>query len=83
MQYSRLIDASHAGDYKINVAFKDGTKADIDISDQLWGELFEPLQDKDFFSKLKFDAEIRTVVWPNGADLSPEFIYERAKQAMN
>jgi hypothetical protein len=83
MKYSRLIDANYAGDYKIHVSFKDGTSADIDISDQLWGELFEPLKEKSFFGKLKFDDEIRTVVWPNGADLAPEFLYERARQAAN
>lgn len=80
MRHSRLTEASYVGDYKIRVAFQDGITSDIDISDCLWGELFEPLKDKSVFKHLRFDNEIRTVVWPNGADLAPEFIYARAKE---
>ncbi|MDX2073853.1 MAG: DUF2442 domain-containing protein [Alphaproteobacteria bacterium] len=82
MKYARLTDATYAGDYRIHVVFKDGVNADIDVSDQLWGEVFEPLKDQSFFRQLRFDNEIRTVVWPNGADMAPEFLYERAKQAV-
>ena len=81
MKYSRLINAKHVHDYVIHVAFKDGVEANIDISDQLWGEVFEPLKDKSYFQQLRYDSEFHSVVWPNGADLAPEFLYERAKQA--
>jgi hypothetical protein len=83
MKYSRLVDASYVRDYVIHVAFKDGLEADIDISDQLWGEVFEPLKDKAYFQQFRFNPEIHTIVWPNEADLAPEFLYERAKQASN
>lgn len=81
MKYSRLINVNYVRDYIIHVAFKDGLEADIDVSDQLWGEVFEPLKDKSYFQQLRFDSETHTVVWPNHADLAPEFIYERAKAA--
>jgi len=41
---------------------------------ELYGELFEPLKDKDFFSS--FTLEGRTLSWSNGADFAPEFLME-------
>ena len=45
---------------------------------QLWGEVFEPLKDTDVFRCFRVDTELDTIVWPTGADLAPEFLYERA-----
>ena len=42
--------------------------------------MFEPLKDPDVFRALRVDEELRTIVWPNGADLAPEYIYYRAFQ---
>jgi len=81
LPYARLLEASYAGDYKVSLRFSDGISGCIDLSDQLWGEMFEPLKDKKLFAQLKVNPEIPVLVWPNGADLSPEFIYERTKQA--
>jgi len=33
------------------------------------------LKNVSIFSKLKVDDEPETIVWPNGADLAPEYIY--------
>jgi len=33
-----------------------------------------PLRDPGAFAEGRFDDEIGTVVWPNGADLAPEFL---------
>ena len=41
--------------------------------------VFEPLKDIDEFRKVTLDRDIRTIVWPNGADFAPEFLYERLK----
>jgi hypothetical protein len=38
----------------------------------------EPLADPAFFAKAFFDPEGRTVAWPNGFDMAPETLYERA-----
>ena len=61
-------------DLVIEVAFADGFKREVDLSDELTGEVFEPLRDKAIFRQVRFDPEIETAVWPNGADLAPEFL---------
>jgi len=81
MSRARLIEASYAGDYNVALRFSDGVAGVIDLSDQLWGEMYEPLKDKALFSQLRIDPEVPVLVWPNGADLAPEFIYERTKEA--
>ena len=74
----RITDASCAGGYRIAVAFEDGTHGEIDLESELWGEIFEPLRDPDQFRSFRLDPDLQTIVWPNGADLAPEFLYEQA-----
>ncbi len=38
----------------------------------------EPLADHAFFAQVRVDPEIGTAVWPNGVDMAPETLYERA-----
>ena len=61
--------------YVIDVTFRDGTQRRHDLESDLWGPVFEPLRDPAFFARVAVDPEHGTVVWPNGADLSPEFLY--------
>ena len=77
----RVIDARHAGAYRVWLRFADGLTGEIDLESELWGEVFEPLKDVGEFAKLRADLELETIVWPNGADFSPEFLYEKVKQA--
>lgn len=73
----RLIEATYAGGYLIRLAYDDGTSGVIDLESELWGEMFEPLRDVAVFRSFHLDLELQTVVWPNGADFAPEFLYER------
>ena len=36
--------------------------------------MFGPLRDPAAFAGARVDPELRTVAWPNGADLAPEFL---------
>jgi hypothetical protein len=45
----------------------------------LYGEIFEPLKDKKVFAQVRVYLEFRTLVWPNGADFAPEFLYEKVR----
>ena len=76
MNTPRLETAEYAGDYKLRLTFSDGKSGIIDLQDQLWGEVFEPLKDKAQFRLFKVDDELSTVSWSTGADLAPEFLYQ-------
>ncbi|MCC5451490.1 DUF2442 domain-containing protein [Rheinheimera sp. UJ51] len=66
--------AKYVTGYKIWVAFDDGSSGEIDLNGELSGPVFEPLKDIAVFRKVSVDPELETVVWPNGADLAPEFL---------
>ena len=74
----RLTRATYLHDYKIRVTFDDGREGILDLENELWGEVFEPLKDTSVFRSFRMDTELDTIVWPTGADLAPEFLYERA-----
>lgn len=62
--------------YTLRVSFNDGTQQVIDFEPVLYGESFAPLRDTEFFNKVRLDPEIRTLVWPNGADFDPYVLHE-------
>lgn len=72
-----VLHAEYRGEFKIRVVFNDGVDATIDFSDWLTGPVFEPLNDPSYFAR--FFVEGGTVTWPNGADIAPETLHERAK----
>lgn len=62
-------------EYQLRLTFNDGMTREVDLSGDLWGEMFEPLKDPEFFRQARVDAESRTVVWPNGLGLDPEVLH--------
>ena len=54
---------------------------EIDLKDELWGEVFEPLKDPAVFKRFRVDRETNTIAWETGADLAPEYLYERVARA--
>lgn len=66
--------------YMLKVHFSDGTSGEIDLSDELSGEVFEPLRDQEYFAQGRLNQELNTVCWPNGADLAPEYLYQRCQE---
>ncbi len=51
----------------------------MDLKDELYGEVLEPLKDIERFKSFKVDPDPETIVWDNGADLAPEFLYDKMK----
>lgn len=69
-------DAKYLHDYVIWLRFNDGAEGEIDLREELEGEMFEPLRDLEKFRRFYVDPELETIVWENGADLAPEFLYD-------
>lgn len=69
--------AEYRSEFKIHLAFNDGTEGVVDFAEWLEGPIFDPVRDPTFFPR--FFVEAGAIVWPNGADIAPETLYERAK----
>ena len=72
-------EAIYRHDYIIWLRFNDGAEGEVDLADELEGEVFGPLKDINRFKSFKVDPILETIVWENGADLAPEFLYENVK----
>jgi len=75
----RLVEARHVAGYVVWLRFRDGTAGEVDLSAELRGPVFEPLRDLEVFKQFHIDPEFHTLVWPNGADVAPEFLYHAAR----
>lgn len=73
----RIIAARYVDGFAVWLHFADGAEGTIDLSADLAGPIFEPLRDQALFAQVLLHPELKTLVWPNGADLAPEFLYER------
>ena len=71
-----VTEAKYLRDYVIRVHFNDGAAGEVNLAGELEGEVFGPLKDISLFKAFKVDPELGTVVWKNGADLAPEFLYD-------
>lgn len=86
----RVTGVRIVGDYTLEVEFADGSKQNSDFRPVMAGEMYAPLLDRSLFKEVTVDAEVHTLVWPNGADFDPAILHdwpiyeeafrERAKQ---
>jgi len=57
----------------MRLLFDDGVVRDVrHAPGEGRGSLVSPLDEAEFFAKVRVDVEAGTVVWPNGLDLAPE-----------
>ena len=74
MMMPTVISAEYEGGHRIRISFSEGTVKTLDFRQWLRGPIFEPLKDPSYFRRFFIDAG--TVVWPNGADIAPETLFE-------
>jgi Protein of unknown function (DUF2442) len=76
----RVTEVEPLGGFVLRLRFNDGTERIIDLEDRLHGEVFEPLkEDPELFRAVKIEGP--TIVWPNEADLAPEFLHSAGRSA--
>jgi Protein of unknown function (DUF2442) len=70
----RVKEARYIANYTVWVRFSDGAEGEVDLANELYGEMFDPLKAPEYFKSFRVHPELHTLVWPNGADFAPEFL---------
>lgn len=68
--------------YKMNLWLNNGESVEVDLKNELEGEIFGPLKKLEYFEKAYLNKESGTAPWPNGADFAPELPLELGKQEL-
>lgn len=78
----RIVAAEPREGFVLWLRFSDGATREVDLADELWGPMFEPLrEDPKLFREVQVDEELGTIVWPNGADMDPDVLRGEAEAA--
>ncbi len=72
----RVDSFEQSGPFTLRVHFDDGSWRVINFEPILRGELFGPLRDPGEFKRVSLDPEVRTLVWPSGADFDPTILHD-------
>ena len=76
MTIPRVIGLELAGEYSLRLTFKNGKRRLVDLEPLLGRGVFKRLRDPAYFRRVVLDPVAGTIVWPNGADVAPETLYE-------
>jgi hypothetical protein len=63
----------------LRLTFADGLSGEVDVLARMRGPVFEEARTPEGFAKVTVDRETGTVIWPGGADLAPDTLYERVR----
>ena len=63
----------------LGLTFADGLRGEVGVLDRMRGPVFEIARTREGFAQVSVDSETGTVVWPGGADLAPDTLYERVR----
>lgn len=73
-----IVSASSLGNHRRYIRFEDGVEGVVDLASLVnFRGVFAPLKDPAYFAQVRFDTELGSVSWPNGADLDPDVLYGR------
>jgi hypothetical protein len=77
-----IIESHYVVGHTVWLRFSDGAEGEVDLSKELHGPVFEPLRDIEVFRQFVVHPELRTLVWPKGADFAPEFLRSSLRVAV-
>jgi hypothetical protein len=73
-----VIEVRPLGGYRVFIRFEDGVEGVVDVSEVVTLDgVFAPLRDPARFAEVRVHPELRTLHWPNGADLDPDVLYSK------
>jgi hypothetical protein len=78
--FLHVVAVSYLEDYKLRLRFDNGIVKDVDLRDELYGSVFEPLKEIELFKQVAVNRDTNTVEWPTGADFAPEFLDEISQE---
>jgi hypothetical protein len=78
-KFLHVTKVSYLRDYILELTFNDGVTGELDLRAELNGEIFLPLIDKTFFTKVYLNPDTETIEWPNGADFAPEYLHAKVR----
>ena len=65
---------------RLQLTFDNGERREVDVAALVpFDGVFVELQDDAYFRRVRVDPDVGTIVWPNGADLCPDVLYERSR----
>jgi hypothetical protein len=71
-----IIEVRPVRAHVLYVRFEDGVQGEVDFAKRLRFEgVFAPLRDLEEFAQVQVHPELRTLVWPSGADVDPDVLY--------
>jgi hypothetical protein len=71
-EINRIIGARVLDQHVVEVQFSDGFVGRVCLAPALWGAVFAPLTDPNYFRQLRLEDD--TIRWPNGADFCPDVL---------
>jgi hypothetical protein len=63
----------------LRLTFADGLSGQVEVLDRMRGPVFADALTPGGFAAVNVDRETGTIVWPGGADLAPDTLYERVR----
>jgi len=63
----------------LHLTFADGLTGEVAVVERRRGPVFDEARTPAGFAEATIDADTGTVVWPGGADLAPDALYERLR----
>ena len=78
--YKDVTKVEPLGDLRLRLTFEGGERREVDLGELVpLDGVFEALKDPDFFRSVRVEPDVGTIVWPNGADVCPDVLYEKSR----